>query len=44
MALFASIVISGQCGNETLIRWTLHRERTDPLPRMRQVREGEREE
>ncbi len=38
------IVISGQCGNETLIRWTLHRERTDPLPRMRQVREGEREE
>lgn len=38
------LVVSGQCGNETLIRWALRREGVERVPRVRQVREGEREE
>jgi len=38
------IVIFGQCGNEALIRWTFKMGGSDHVPRVRELREGEREE
>lgn len=38
------IVIHGQCATESLIRWSLKKDIGDHVPRVREVREGEREE
>ncbi len=38
------LVVTGECGNEALIRWTLKMEGVHIVPRVREVRKGERQE